>query len=441
MAPSTENIKELLVKTLVDSNLFRHVAPEMVAQLADRMEIASHDTNETIIKKDDEGTTMYFIISGEVKIHDKEQLLAILGKGEFFGEMSILDHEPRSMSVTTQQPTVTGSISRKELFEIINHFPGMTVELVGFLSRRLRRLNKFMVDQLRNRERELEQLVAERTSDLEDKNRLLEEAIEKIRQSQKQLIMQEKLASLGSLTNGVAHELHNPLNFVNNFSEISKELIEEAVQSGNPEEVLAIGNILKRNLTKILDHGRRAENIIKAMIMHSHSGSGVKDPTDLNQVCEQAVSMISYTAGSQATACPVVFEKRFAPQLPMINVVKRDLSKVLLNILNNSYYEVFRKWKLVGENYSPNIRIITQLKENRILITVADNGDGVAEDQLDKIFEPFFTTKPAGEGVGLGLSISNDIIRSYGGKIAYSKEQKDGSGEKLSVFTISIPLQ
>ena len=434
------NITELLIKTLEASSLFRKVSPEMVNELASRMEVVTHETDETIIKKDDEGVTMYFIISGEVKIHDHEHLLAVLGKGEFFGEMSILDHEPRSMSVTAISPTITGSILRNDLFEVINRFPGMTVELIGFLSKRLRRLNKFMVEQLKNREKELEQQVAERTAALEKKNSELEEAIRKIRESQQQLIMQEKLASLGSLTAGVAHELHNPLNFVNNFTELSMEMMEEAISSGDANEIATANLTLKKNLGKILYHGQRAEGIIKSMIMHSNTGSGKEVKTDINHLCEQSANMVSYATGNVSTGCPVTIEREFEPGLPEIKVVPRDISKVLINILNNSFYEVNKKWNRNIEDYDPKIFIKTFLENNKVIIEIIDNGDGVPDGFEKKIFEPFFTTKPTGKGVGLGLSISSDIMGAHAGKIIYERINTVNNDDGLTKFIIQLPI-
>jgi C4-dicarboxylate-specific signal transduction histidine kinase len=425
-----------LIDALAASRLFRKVSREMLEELVRKAVITIHPEGDTIIKKDDVGFTMYFIMSGEVKIHDGEQLLARLTKGEFFGEMSILDREPRSMSVTTTEPCVTASIQRTHFFDVLNRYPGMTVELIGFISKRLRRLNQFMVEQLRNRERELEQQVAERTADLEKKNAELEEAIRTIRQSQQQLIKQEKLASLGSLTAGVAHELHNPLNFVNNFTELSMELLDETLATGDVNELKVISSSLKRNLDKILYHGQRAEGIIKAMIMHSNSGSGKKTLSNINSLCEQSASIVSYSSSQVSPGCPVRLEKEYEPSLPEIRVVPRDISRVLINMLNNAYYEVNRKWKESPSGYEPRVIISTTLHGNQLVITVSDNGAGVSESYVDRIFDPFFTTKPAGEGVGLGLSISNDITGAHGGTIRYER-----SHDGWSRFILTLPIQ
>ncbi len=430
-----DNLTELLIKTLEDSTLFKKVSAEMVSELAAKMKITEHQANENIIRKDDEGIHMYFIISGEVKIHDREHLLARLGKGEFFGEMSILDREPRSMSVTALTTTITGSIIRSELFEVITRFPGMTVELIGFLSRRLRKLNKFMVEQLKNREKELEQLVEERTAALARKNAQLEEAIVKIKQSQQQLIMQEKLASLGSLTAGVAHELHNPLNFVNNFAELSLELIaniESHLKSGEAKDDL---HTIKKNLEKTIQHGQRAETIIKSMITHSNSGSGSFIETDINELIEQSVNIAGYAAANNLTGCPLPIEKNYESNLPAIRVNPRDISKVIINLLNNSIYELNRKWKLQNGSFDPKINITTLKKGDEIRILITDNGDGIAPAWRNKIFEPFFTTKPAGSGVGLGLSISNDIVGAHAGKLSLK-----GTGNGNTTFEVKLPL-
>lgn len=404
----------------------------MVSELASRMEIDQFEPGQTIINKDDEGVTMYFIISGEVKIHDREHLLAKLGKGEFFGEMSILDREPRSMSVTAITQTTTGSILRNDLFDVINMFPGMTVELIGFLSRRLRKLNRFMVEQLKNREKELEQQVEDRTAELLRKNAELEEAIRRIKQSQQQLIMQEKLASLGSLTAGVAHELHNPLNFVNNFAELCLEISDDIAsdEKRDPKEGLPE---MRKNLEKILFHGQRAESIIRSMIMHSNTGKGKSVETDLNELCEQSMSMVSYSFANNSPGCPIRTEKDLAADLPAVQIIKRDISKVIINVLNNAFYEVNKKWRNSGPDYVPTVRIATKKASNGVIIEVSDNGTGIPDSAFEKVFEPFFTTKPAGEGVGLGLSISNDIIKAQGGTI--SLETKN----ELTLFRIFIP--
>ena len=431
----TAEQNEELLKGLALSTLFRKVSPGLLKELVGKMKICFYKSGETIINKDDEGNTMYFIMSGEVKIHDKEQLLANLGKGEFFGEMSILDREPRSMSVTALEPTYVASIQRVDFFAVLNRYPGMTVELIGFISRRLRKLNKFMVEQLRNREKELEKQVVERTAALERKNSELEEAIVRIRQSQQQLIMQEKLASLGSLTAGVAHELHNPLNFVNNFTELSIEMMQEAINSGDIDEIKTLSATLKRNLDKILFHGQRAEGIIKSMIMHSNTGTGKMLPTNINALCEQSVNMVSYSSSNLAAGCPVRLESDYDENLPPVKIIPRDISRVLINILNNAYYEVNRKWRKSGTNYEPKVTISTDKAGEFCLIMIQDNGEGISPENKHRIFEPFFTTKPTGEGVGLGLSISNDIIAAHGGKI--SVETSPG---EYSRFLIQLPL-
>ena len=427
--------EEELKKGLASSTLFRRVSKEMLTELVHKMKVGFYETGKTIINKDDKGNTMYFIMSGEVKIHDEEQLLAKLGKGEFFGEMSILDREPRSMSVTTLEPTYVASIQRLHFFTVLNRYPGMTVELIGFISRRLRRLNKFMVEQLRNREKELEKQVAERTAALARKNSELEDAIIRIRQSQQQLIMQEKLASLGSLTAGVAHELHNPLNFVNNFTELSIEMMQEAIHSGDINEIKTLSATLKRNLDKILFHGQRAEGIIKSMIMHSNTGTGKFTDTNINALCEQSANMVRYSSTNLTGGCSVRLECSFEENMPPLKIIPRDISRVLINILNNAYYEVNRKWRDASADYEPKVSVSTHRSGDFCIITIQDNGAGISPEHKHRIFEPFFTTKPTGEGVGLGLSISNDIIAAHGGKISI----ETCSGE-YSKFIIQLPV-
>ncbi|MBL0341472.1 MAG: cyclic nucleotide-binding domain-containing protein [Bacteroidetes bacterium] len=340
-----------LVVVLENSPLFSTVSPDLVKELAGKMKISAHLANETIIYKNEPGDSIFFIVEGEVRVHDQEHLVAMLGKGEFFGDMSILDNEPRSMSVTASIPTITGSILRNDFYDVSNKFPGITEVLVSFLIRRLRKQNNVMVEQLRNRHKELEVLVAERTSDLESRNLELQAAINQIKQSQQQLILQEKLASLGSLTSGVAHELHNPLNFVNNFTELCLEIINDSSASDSAESFNQTQSTIKKNLEKILFHGQRADSIIKAMLMHSNTSPQKKALSNINMLCDQAVSMISYNATNLTKGCFIRIHKDFSSDLPEIELVPRDISKVVINILNNAIYELYRVWKKSGNSF------------------------------------------------------------------------------------------
>ena len=279
----------------------------------------------------------------------------------------------------------------------------------------------------------MENLVEERTTELTRKNAELEEAIKRIKQSQQQLIMQEKLASLGSLTAGVAHELHNPLNFVNNFAELCLELTDDITDEGKTDPKVGIPE-MRKNLEKILFHGQRAESIIRSMIMHSNTGKGKSIETNINELCEQSLSMVSYSFANSSPGCPVRTDKELAHNLTTAHIIKRDISKVIINILNNAFYEVNKRWRNSGPEYIPTVKIATKPASNGITVEVSDNGTGIPNSAVEKVFEPFFTTKPAGEGVGLGLSISNDIIKAHGGSISLE------TGEDMTLFRIFIPV-
>ena len=266
-----------------------------------------------------------------------------------------------------------------------------------------------------------------------------EEALTELQATQKQLIQSEKMASLGELTAGIAHEIQNPLNFVNNFSEVSTELIKEMVEEvdkGNTEEVKAIAEDLVGNLEKIHFHGERAAAIVKGMLQHSRSSSGVKEPTDINALCDEYLRLAYHGLRAKDKSFNARFETSFDASIGNINIMPQEIGRVILNLINNAFYAVNERKKLNEPGYEPTVIVTTQKEDGKKIIAVADNGTGIPKKALDKIFQPFFTTKPTGQGTGLGLSLSYDIItKAHGGELRV--ETKEGEG---TVFTIQLPV-
>jgi signal transduction histidine kinase/ligand-binding sensor domain-containing protein len=266
----------------------------------------------------------------------------------------------------------------------------------------------------------------------------IEKAYNKLKNTQTQLIHAEKMASLGELTAGIAHEIKNPLNFINNFSEISGELIseiEEELEKNNRNEVLATLDDLKQNLDKINQHGKRADSIVKGMLLHSRGTSGEKTLTDINDLLDQYVNLAYHGMRATNKEFNIIIEKDYDESLEKINVVPQDISRVFLNIINNACYAAFdKKKKSNDENFSPTLKISTRNLNGKVEIRIADNGNGIPKDIIDKIFQPFFTTKPTGEGTGLGLSLSYDIVtKQHGGELELESEEG-----KYTEFTISL---
>jgi len=283
----------------------------------------------------------------------------------------------------------------------------------------------------------LEQLVAERTADLET-------SLESLRQTQDQLIQSEKMASLGELTAGIAHEIQNPLNFVNNFSDVSAELLdemEEELDKGDIEEAKAISGDIKQNLQKIAHHGRRADGIVKGMLQHSRASTGQKEPTDINALADEYLRLAYHGLRAKDKSFNADLVTNFAEGLPKINIVPQDVGRVLLNLFTNAFYATQEKSKQysVGSGqsqfsgYKPAVSVTTQIKGDSLEIIVKDNGTGIPDAIKDKILQPFFTTKPTGEGTGLGLSLSYDIIvKGHGGSIDI--ESVDGKGAEFKII-------
>ncbi|MEZ5196794.1 MAG: ATP-binding protein [Bacteroidales bacterium] len=276
----------------------------------------------------------------------------------------------------------------------------------------------------------------------------IEKAYHELKTTQSQLIQAEKMASLGELTAGIAHEIQNPLNFVNNFSEVNLELIGEAEQEfdeGNQAVVKLILNDIRENEKKISHHGKRADDIVKGMLQHSRTSSGQKEPTDLNTLADEYLRLAYHGLRAKDKSFNADFKLEADENLPKVNAVPQDIGRVLLNLINNAFHAVQERnlsgfQNLTGlsdqENYKPTVIVSTKNLGDQIKIRVKDNGGGIPEEIKDKIFQPFFTTKPAGEGTGLGLSMSYDIItKGHGGQI--KMETKEGEG---TTFIILLPM-
>ncbi len=292
------------------------------------------------------------------------------------------------------------------------------------------------------RKAELEHLVTERTNQLTLQKEELEKALAELKSTQAQLIQSEKLASLGELTAGIAHEIQNPLNFVNNFAELSNELIAEMteeMEKGNTDEVKAIAGDIKQNLERINHHGKRASNIVKGMLEHSRASSGVKEPTDLNALADEYFRLAYHGLRAKDKDFNAMMKTDFDEKLESLLVVPQDIGRVILNLITNAFYAVAEKKKLLGadaKGYEPTVTVSTKKAKKNIMVRVKDNGNGIPASVLDKIFQPFFTTKPTGRGTGLGLSLAYDIVTNgHGGELKV--ETKEGEGTE---FTIHLPV-
>jgi signal transduction histidine kinase len=275
-------------------------------------------------------------------------------------------------------------------------------------------------------------------NELEETKLQVEKAFSELKSTQTQLIQKEKMASLGELTAGIAHEIQNPLNFVNNFSELSTELIDEMneeIEKGDTQEVKAIAEDLKQNLEKINHHGKRASSIVKGMLEHSRTGTGERQLTDLNQLADEYLRLSYHGLRAKDNTFNADYEFVEDKNLPKINVVPQEIGRVLLNLINNAFYAVNERSKLKEAGFQPKVTVTTQLINSQVKIAVQDNGMGMSATTKVKIFQPFFTTKPTGEGTGLGLSLAYDIVtKGHGGEIEVESVEGEGT-----TFTVCIP--
>ncbi len=336
---------------------------------------------------------------------------------------------------------VLGGVQRVNAGDLNVEVPVEVKDEFGFLSHNFNQ----MTHSLRRYSENMETLVAERTTQLENKSIQLEKqktalqtTLEDLKATQVQLIQSEKMASLGELTAGIAHEIQNPLNFVNNFSDINKELLAEMnseVEKGNYDEVKAIAKDITDNEGKINHHGKRADAIVKGMLHHSRTSSGQKDFTDINALCDEYVRLSYHGLRAKDKSFNATFETDLDSSLPKINVIAQDIGRMILNLINNAFYAVNEKAKSTLAGYEPTVVISTRSSEGKIEIKVKDNGIGIPQRVIDKIFQPFFTTKPTGQGTGLGLSLSYETVKAHQGEL--SVISTEGSGTE---FLIQLPL-
>ena len=285
---------------------------------------------------------------------------------------------------------------------------------------------------------QLEKEVMERTSELK-------QSLEDLKATQSQLIQSEKMASLGELTAGIAHEIQNPLNFVNNFSEVNKELIDELVdevEKGNTTEVKAIAKDIKENEEKINHHGKRADVIVKGMLKHSRTPSSTKEPTDINKLADEYLRLAYHGLRAQDKSFNAILKSDFDESIGKINIIPQDIGRVILNLITNAFYAVDEKKKQSKNEYQPTVTVSTNCSPllrrgvgGEVQITVSDNGNGIPASIKDKIFQPFFTTKPTGQGTGLGLSLAYDIVKVHGGELKMETKEREGTK-----FIILLPV-
>ena len=274
---------------------------------------------------------------------------------------------------------------------------------------------------------------------VEESNATLQKLLEDLKATQAQLIQSEKMASLGELTAGIAHEIQNPLNFVNNFSEVSNELIDEMteqLEKGNTEDAKAIANEVKMSLEKINFHGKRADGIVKSMLQHSRTSNNKKEPTDINALADEYLRLAFHGMRAKDKSFNSAMKTDYDENIGLIKIISQDIGRVILNLITNAFYAVTEKNKLMLDGYEPTITVSTKRMNDKIEVRVKDNGTGIPQKALDKIFQPFFTTKPTGQGTGLGLSLSYDIVsKGHGGELKV--ETKEG---EYTEFSIILPV-
>jgi len=336
-----------------------------------------------------------------------------------------------------QQNAELSDEQKNALFDSLKNV-GKEIEIISFKLDRTEKVKRTTAILLEETIEELEQ----KRKAIEETNAALTKSLEELRAAQEQLVQQEKLASLGQLTAGIAHEIKNPLNFVNNFSDLSMELIDEIFEefeqmdrNASTDLIKELLNDIKINLQKVLEHGMRADGIVKSMLMHSRGSSGMKVPVHLNHLIKENVNLTFHSMRATRNPINVEIIYNLDENVGEVSLITEDFSRVIVNLCGNAF-DAMREKGLNTEGYKPVLTIKSRRQNERVIVEVQDNGPGIPADIKDKVLQPFFTTKKGTEGTGLGLSITNDIIKAHGGSL--SIETKKGSGV---TFSILIPLQ
>ena len=340
----------------------------------------------------------------------------------------------------------------QNILNVIQQDENLTAEQKSAITKSLKDADKeleitaFKLDRTEKVKRTTAILLEETIEELEQKRKAIEEtnsalqkSLEELKAAQAQLIQSEKMASLGELTAGIAHEIQNPLNFVNNFSEVCNELIDEMreqMENGNAEEAKAIADEIKMSLEKINLHGKRADGIVKSMLQHSRTSNNKKEPTDVNVLADEYLRLAYHGLRAKDKSFNAALKTDYDENIGLIKIISQDIGRVILNLITNAFYAVMEKKKLQPEGYEPTVTVSTKKIDNKIIVTVKDNGTGIPQKALDKIFQPFFTTKPTGQGTGLGLSLSYDIVtKGHGGELKVETKEGESTG-----FSVILPV-
>jgi len=360
---------------------------------------------------------------------------SLFGLDEFHKLQSLVFSEQQRVHQLQQDQILSKANMQRTIFLFIVAIFILTAAILLYSNRQQKKSNYLL--------NEKNKLIEQQSEDL--KKTLLE-----LKSTQSQLIQSEKMASLGELTAGIAHEIQNPLNFVNNFSEVSTELVSELnteIEKGNTKDAKEIATDLKQNLEKINHHGKRAAEIVKGMLQHSRTSSGEKELTDINALADEYLRLAYHGLRAKDKSFNAKFETILDPTLPKINVVPQDLGRVILNLINNAFYAVNERLRQAqpDSGYEPTVTVSTKRSGDKIEILVKDNGNGIPKSIKEKIFQPFFTTKPTGQGTGLGLSLSYDIVKAHGGELKVETKHLEGmpagaSAQAGSEFIINIPV-
>jgi signal transduction histidine kinase len=350
-----------------------------------------------------------------------------------------MNHHLQKIRDLIQQNHHLSDDLKNDLFKSLKD-AGKELEIVSFKLERTEKVKRTTAILLEETIEELEQ----KRKAIEESNEALQKSLDELKAAQKQLIHAEKMASLGELTAGIAHEIQNPLNFVNNFSDVSAELADELKEElavGNWQLAKEIADDIIQNLEKIHHHGKRADGIVKGMLQHSRTTSNEKESTDINVLADEYLRLAYHGLRAKDKSFNAEFKTAFDPSLPTIQVIPQDIGRVLLNLINNAFYAVAKKASETNNpEYKPEVSIHTRKRSDGIEIRVQDNGGGIPGEIRDKIFQPFFTTKATGEGTGLGLSLSYDIItKGHGGRLEVESKTADGaSGEETGTEFIIV---